>query len=398
MINYDSELFYLRERERLVVITGYRAFDYQEFRQVVPISKRIYPPVAMNTMLNSAMSDAFPMLIGATSGTTGAMKVVRTTLKTGGGSISTSERNFIRRLKEKRIFTEKDVIGNLFTINLFSSLHHSACEIAKYCHASIIPIGDIALLYQCHYHFLAEAGLTVLFGVPATIIQFIESMIRQEIYLPISKIVFTGESLRESHEKYLRSILGAEITIIGLYGLSECGFLGISTDRHSHYELFLEDFFFEYDDQLGLLVTSLDPGASFRVIRYPTGDNVNIVNQDNTLYLTDIERNLGEFNFMGNIISHKKLANFIENQLPDALIQIVLSSDADVREHLVVRICSEQLNNDNLKCLQEQVRQIPELYEVYSKQRGTISLIKSDERDFSLSPRGKHMLLIDNRE
>ncbi|WP_350306285.1 AMP-binding protein [Photorhabdus viridis] len=389
---YDNSQLFLSERERLATITQRYFSDYQEFCSIVPVNKQILLPV--NTPIEAA---SFPALIGTTSGTTGTMKAVRTTFKVSKNSASNSEHNLIDRLKKHQVFTCQDVVGNLFTINLFSSLHYSACEIAKYCHASVIPIGDIRLLDKKHFYFLVEIGLSVLFGVPASIIQFIEAMKYFDISLSIKKIVFTGESLRKDQEKYILDILGNDLKIIGLYGLSECGFLGLSTENHDQYILFKEDFFFEYDNKFGLLVTSLDHTASYRLIRYATGDNAKISYRNENLLLTDIRRNIDEFNFMGNVVNCKKITHLIVNKLPDAKIQIELSSDNKSKECLMIRVLSKENDKIDLDSLEEEIRNIPELSEAYSRKRGNVCLIKAEYNDFSLSPRGKHLLIIDNR-
>lgn len=264
-MDYCCAEMYAKMQPRITAITGCQAFDYTAFRDSVRMSSHVYSTTGDSGSLTQRdpAAEQIPMLLGATSGTTGAMKMISVRLKSSKDAVSASEHNLIHNLRSRQVFSAGDVVGNLFTINLFSSLHYSACEILKHCRAHVVPVGDIALLQKNHFDFLAEIQLSTLFGVPATLVQFVETMFRLGVPLAIKKVVFTGEPMLAAHEKYLREVLGDDLRIIGLYGLSECGFIGMSVEGyHNKYLLFSDDFFFEYDDKKGLLVTSLDPDAS----------------------------------------------------------------------------------------------------------------------------------------
>ncbi|OSN08331.1 hypothetical protein AU512_13635 [Lonsdalea iberica] len=339
------------------------------------------------------------MLLGATSGTTGAMKIVSVRLKSSKDAVSSSEHNLIHNLRARQVFSPGDVVGNLFTINLFSSLHYSACEILKHCRAHVVPVGDIALLLKSHFDFLAEIRLSALFGVPATIVQFVETMINLGVPLAIKKVVFTGEPMLVAHENYLREVLGDDLRIIGLYGLSECGFIGMSVEgQHNQYLLFSDDFFFEYEDKKGLLVTSLDPDASRKLVRYPVGDMGKLSVENNDIYFQDIKRNAVDFNFMGNLISHEKIFKIINRRLPDAIVQIVLSLSADRQEIMDINICFEVSHDLDLSELEDEICHLPDIYEAYMKNRGRINLTVVEYNALLFSPRGKCLLVCDARE
>src|SRR5476649_2754049 len=342
-MDYCCAEMYAKIQPRIAATTGCNAVDYTAFRNSVRISTLFYSTTGDSGRLNKSdlAAEQSPMLLGATSGTTGAMKMISVRLKSNKDAVSTSEHNLIHNLRSQQVFSAGEVVGNLFTINLFSSLHYSACEILKHCRAHVVPVGDIALLLKSHFDFLAEIQLTVLFGVPATIVQFVESMISLKVPLAIKKVVFTGEPMLIEHEKYLRHVLGDDLRIIGLYGLSECGFIGISLrDQHNKYTLFSDDFFFEYENKKGLLVTSLDPDAPRKLVRYPVGDTGKLSIEDNEIYFQGIKRNSFDFNFMGNLISHEKIFRLIYQRLPDATVQIVLSLSAERQEIMDIKICS----------------------------------------------------------
>jgi len=400
-MDYCCAEMYAKMQPRITAITGCHAFDYIAFRDSVRISTHVYSITGDSGSLTQRdpAAEHLPMLLGATSGTTGAMKMVSVRLKSSKDSVSSSEHNLIHNLRARQIFSPGDVVGNLFTINLFSSLHYSACEILKHCRAHVVPVGDIALLLKSHFDFLAEIRLSALFGVPATIVQFVETMISLGVPLVIKKVVFTGEPMLVSHENYLREVLGDDLRIIGLYGLSECGFIGMSVEgQHNQYMLFADDFFFEYEDKKGLLVTSLDPDASRKLVRYPVGDMGKLSVENNDIYFQGIKRNAVDFNFMGNLISHEKIFTMINRRLLDAIVQIVLSLSADRQEIMDIKICGEVSHDLDLSELEDEICHLPDIYEAYMKNRGRINLTVVEYNALLFSPRGKYLLVCDVRE
>ncbi|RZN19550.1 hypothetical protein D9734_13530 [Escherichia sp. E14S1] len=399
-MDYCCAEMYAKIQPRIMAITGCQAFDYIAFRDSVRICTHVYSTTGDSSFLTQRDPvTEQPMLLGATSGTTGAMKMVSVCLKSSKDTVSSSEHNLIYNLRARQVFSPGDVVGNLFTINLFSSLHYSACEILKHCHAHVVPVGDIALLLKSHFDFLAEIRLSALFGVPATIVQFVETMSSLGVSLEIKKVVFTGEPMLVAHENYLREVLGDELRIIGLYGLSECGFIGMSVEgQHSQYLLFSDDFFFEYEDKKGLLVTSLDPNASRKLIRYPVGDMGKLSVENNDIYFQDIKRNAIDFNFMGNLISHEKIFKMIKRRLPDAIVQIVLHLSADRQEIMDINICCEVPHDLDLSEMEAEICHFPDIYEAYMKNRGRINLAVVEYNDLLFSSRGKCLLVCDARE
>ncbi|WP_139823936.1 AMP-binding protein [Lonsdalea iberica] len=400
-MDYCCAEMYAKMQPRITAITGCHAFDYITFRDSVRISTHVYSTTGDSGSLTQRdpAAEHLPMLLGATSGTTGAMKIVSVRLKSSKDAVSSSEHNLIHNLRARQVFSPGDVVGNLFTINLFSSLHYSACEILKHCRAHVVPVGDIALLLKSHFDFLAEIRLSALFGVPATIVQFVETMINLGVPLAIKKVVFTGEPMLVAHENYLREVLGDDLRIIGLYGLSECGFIGMSVEgQHNQYLLFSDDFFFEYEDKKGLLVTSLDPDASRKLVRYPVGDMGKLSVENNDIYFQDIKRNAVDFNFMGNLISHEKIFKIINRRLPDAIVQIVLSLSADRQEIMDINICFEVSHDLDLSELEDEICHLPDIYEAYMKNRGRINLTVVEYNALLFSPRGKCLLVCDARE
>ncbi|WP_210523988.1 AMP-binding protein [Pantoea ananatis] len=398
MSSYDHQLAFDEQQVRIATICGGKFLDYDHFARSVPISK-LLGVHEVDRIQGDASGALPPSLIGATSGTSGKMKPVRVQLKNGGSSVSASERNFIYRLRERGVFSPLDVVGNLFTINLFSTLHQSACDIVRYCQGSIVPVGDIAMLTRDHFLFLQEVGLSVLFGVPATIIQFVEAMLSKNVSIYIKKIVFTGEPLRPSQAEWLRSKIGMKMSIVGLYGLSECGFLGLTDSQDSdEYTLFNDDFFFEQDPLHGLLVTSLDPSANNRLIRYPTGDGVELRYNNKQLRMRILARKDLSFNFVGNLISVESIAATVEESISESSIQLIIRSEKDQQELLLVNVSGKNLQTHQLQHIAQQLRARPELAEAYQKHRGRLEVHAVAENAFVLSARGKHQFVIDERE
>lgn len=395
---YDHQSAFVEQHDRISIISGSTFRDYDHFSRSVPVSKlvRRHKVKGITDATNGAL---LPSLIGATSGSSGKMKPVRIQLKNGGSSVSTSERNFIYRLRERRVFSPEDVVGNLFTINLFSTLHQSACDLVRYCQGSVVPVGDIAMLTHDHFLFLQEVNLNVLFGVPATIIQFVEAMLATKVSIRIEKIVFTGETLRPSQAAWLRNQLGQTLSIMGLYGLSECGFLGLTDAQDcDEYTLFNDDFFFEQDPVFGLLVTSLDPSANNRLMRYQTGDGVKLTFHNKQLKMQILARKDLLFNFVGNLISVESIAATVTESIPESSIQLVIRSEKNQQELLLVNVAGKNLQKHQLQSIAQQLRARPELAEAYQKQRGRLEVHAVAEKAFILSARGKHQFIIDERE
>ncbi|WP_375638569.1 hypothetical protein [Bartonella sp. AA16NXGY] len=144
-MDYFCAEMYAKMQPRITAITGCHALDYIAFRDLVRISTRVYSITGDSGSLTQVDSagEHLPMLISATSGITGAMKMVSVRLKSSKEAVSSSEHNLIRNLRARQFFSPGDVVGNLFTINLFSSLHYLACEIVKHCRAHVVPVGDM---------------------------------------------------------------------------------------------------------------------------------------------------------------------------------------------------------------------------------------------------------------
>ncbi|SIO94759.1 AMP-binding protein [Vibrio spartinae] len=394
MTDYNCATSFMAHRAELEQTTGISYTCYEEFSKSVIAGSQL----PMEWVAHNKRDYSGPMLLGATSGTTGQLKCIKVALKSRNDSVSPSEHNLIVNFRTHGVFCPGDVVGNLFTINLFSSLHYSACEILKNCKSSVIPVGDISLLGQTHFDYLNDVGLTVLFGVPTTIIQFVEHMERLGRSIPIDKVVFTGEPMLPAHTKYLRRRLGDELQIFGLYGLSECGFIGMSLkDDPNCYQLFDEDYFFEYTSDDGLLATSLDDQSTSTLIRYPIGDFGDLTLSNGKLYFKNIRRKPIEFNFMGNLISHELVASRINAIARIPTIQIVLSLTDELQELMTIKLCAEQLDHNVLANIERNVSEIPEIFEAYMKNRGRISVVVVSLNDFEYSARGKLLLVCDKR-
>lgn len=390
-MDYFVSDIYKKIQPRLTSIIDREIDEYSSFCNIFPVGSKINEERLLSTEAS--------WLLGSTSGTTGNLKPVAIVLKYDKSKVSSCDRNFIYNLRRNQIFTPQEVVGNLFTINLFSTLHYCACDILKFCYANIVPVGDISLLRKSHFDFLFAIKLTSLFGVPATIVQFVETMVTLGVKLDIKKIVFTGEKMLTTYEKYLREILGKDLQIYGLYGMSECGFIGLSEMNNcSEYKLFSDDYFFEYDKKYGLLVTTLDANASNILIRYPTGDKGVLFVKNDNIYFNSIKRSAIDFNFMGNIISHEKILNLIHEKMPNATVQIVLSIADDRKEILDIRICSEQLNDDSLRYLKDLILDLPDIYEAIAKNKGIVKLSAIFHEDLLLSKRGKFIPVYDMRK
>ncbi|WP_254492861.1 hypothetical protein [Bartonella sp. B1099] len=106
---------------RITAITGCHALDYIAFRDSVRISTRVYSTTGDSgslTQLDSA-AEHLPMLLGATSGTTGAMKMVSVRLKSSKEAVSSSERNLICNLRARQFFPQGMLLATCLRLICF---------------------------------------------------------------------------------------------------------------------------------------------------------------------------------------------------------------------------------------------------------------------------------------
>ncbi|WP_375612530.1 MULTISPECIES: hypothetical protein [unclassified Bartonella] len=100
-MDYFCAEMYAKMQPRITAITGCHALDYIAFPDLVRISTRVYSITGDSGSLTQVDSagEHLPMLISATSGITGAMKMANVRLKFCKEGISSSERNLIRNLR-----------------------------------------------------------------------------------------------------------------------------------------------------------------------------------------------------------------------------------------------------------------------------------------------------------
>ncbi|WGM14569.1 AMP-binding protein [Arsenophonus nasoniae] len=338
-------------------------------------------------LLNSKNS----YLIGFTSGTSGTLK--RCLYKMSGDVYN------VKGCEEYNIFCSTDTCANLFTINLLFSAHCLFSNVASACGANIISIGDFNVLASEHFDALIDVNTNVLIGIPCEIIQFIQVMQKKEKLLAINKVIFAGEALKAYQREIIKNTFGNDVHIIGAYACSEAGIIAFSLgEDNNSYELLTNQFFIERD-QDRLLITSLDNMNVIPLLRYNLGDSADISLKGNIIRLTNIKRNNISFNFMGYIIEYETIVAVVHKFHPaDISIQIHLSVAKDTREVITVWVPTGIFSPQQIKLLEKELTEIPDIYESKQLNQGYLVVKEVDPIQYIRSVRGKILYIVDNRD
>lgn len=201
----------------------------------------------------------------------------------------------------------------------------------------MISVGDVNVLADEHFAALTDIKVNVLMGIPCEIIQFIQTMKKKNKYLPIHKVIFSGEAMKAYQRDIIKKRFGNDVLIIGIYSCSEADIMTLSLDTNNHnYEFMADQFFIErYQDPL--LITSLDNMNVIPLLRYNYGDTADISLQGDIVQLSNIKRNNISFNFMGYVIEYETIVEIVDKfYSKDINIQIHLSVAEDTREVITV--------------------------------------------------------------
>ncbi|WPM85142.1 hypothetical protein QNH14_01395 [Apirhabdus apintestini] len=120
-MDYCCAEMYAKMQPRITAITGCQAFDYTAFRDSVRISSHVYSTTGDSGSLTQRdpAAEQIPMLLGATSGTTGAMKMISVRLKSSKDAVSASEHNLIHNLRSRQVFPQETLLATFLRLTCF---------------------------------------------------------------------------------------------------------------------------------------------------------------------------------------------------------------------------------------------------------------------------------------
>ncbi|WGL96719.1 AMP-binding protein [Arsenophonus nasoniae] len=390
---YKEEMVWNTVKDKIATLFQLPAISqwtYPQFSQSIPVmEKKGY--LAKNDQSLHLLNSKNSYLIGFTSGTSGTLK--RCLYKMSGDVYN------VKECEEYNIFCSTDTCANLFTINLLFSAHCLFSNVASACGANIISIGDFNVLASEHFDALIDVNTNVLIGIPCEIIQFIQVMQKKEKLLAINKVIFAGEALKAYQREIIKNTFGNDVHIIGAYACSEAGIIAFSLgEDNNSYELLTNQFFIErYQDRL--LITSLDNMNVIPLLRYNLGDSADISLKGNIIRLTNIKRNNISFNFMGYIIEYETIVAVVHKFHPaDISIQIHLSVAKDTREVITVWVPTGIFSPQQIKLLEKELTEIPDIYESKQLNQGYLVVNEVDPIQYIRSVRGKILYIVDNRD
>lgn len=364
-------------------------WTYQQFCSVIPVmEKKEY--LAKNDQSLHLLNEENSYLIGFTSGSSGKFK--RCLYRANGEVFGA------KGCKKYNIFSSTDNCANLFTINLFFSAHCLFSNMGNACGANMISIGDVNVLADEHFDALIDIKVNVLMGIPCEIIQFIQTMKKKNKYLPIYKVIFSGEAMKAYQRDIIKKTFGNDVLIFGIYSCSEAGIMALSLDtNNNNYELLTDQFFIErYQDQL--LITSLDNMNVIPLLRYNYGDTADISLNGEIVRLSNIKRNNISFNFMGYVIEYKTIVEVVNKFYPkDISIQIHLSVAEDTREVITVWVPTGIFSAQQIQLLAKELGNIPDIYESSQLNQGYLLVKEVDPLQYIRSVRGKVLYIVDDR-
>lgn len=376
-----------------------RFSDYASFAREVPIMGRADFAALSESVFRRPRAERFH--VGTSSSTSGSPKLILSRANVKPGERSAADVDLIVSLRRGGVFHPEDVVANLFAVDQFSLLHHAACSIVEACGADIVPVGRLESgeSGRAQRAQLARMKVNVLFGTPGSLIQIANLCGSTGAKLAVDRIVFTGEGLGEAKRRWLRSTLGARIAFRGLYGLSECGFIGLDGRGDDVYDVRESAYFTEVDPSGLLLVTSLDEKAPVPVLRYPTGDSAVLESREGRCLLKDIRRAGAEFNYMGNLVSYDRLRTLVTSAAghADYSMQVELLTDERGIDQMIVHILEQGAGERRREQVLAALGAVPELREGAEKGAGRVAVRVSDLCGAALTPRLKEALIIDRR-
>lgn len=373
--------------------------NYQEYATAIPVLDREQYRTLAARVVNETRKERF--YIGATSGSSGSPRLVlsRSGLRRGEGG--PNDVDLVKRLRQAGCFVSGDVVANLFAVEQFSILHHGACRLLEALDVDIVPPGRLesGRLGESQLALLCDLQVNVLFGTPSSIIQVARAAQSSSRRVAFDRIVFTGEALGPTKRKWLKSIFGEYTRVFGLYGLSECGFIGISRESEENYLIRDTSYFVENTVEHGIVVTSLDTRAPIPILRYRTGDVGTLDATEADYILGSVTRAGTDFNYMGNLVSYEAIKNVANRVIgtSDFSMQLHLSTDAHGADALTVCILEETETREIEEALTNALLQMPEIREGYEKTAGRVKVIREPWAAAKITARQKEALVIDER-
>lgn len=167
-----------------------------------------------------------------------------------------------------------DRVGNLFmAANLWSSFN-AIHQALAYCNVMQFPIGG-----QCAeaLKYLEQFKVNVVFGVPSLLV----NMALESKGLKINKIFYAGEVLTQSHKKVLFECWGTQQFYSAGYASVDVGPIGyqdLDCSGSEHY-LFEDLVHLEVINEEAVVTSKIR--QAMPIIRYKTGDRVEIISKEN---------------------------------------------------------------------------------------------------------------------
>lgn len=372
--------------------------SYEDFVALVPpTTSADYSRLAIAALGEHAST---PYYVGGSSGTTSKGKLVLSRVPIPGSTPSDEDKALVGEMLRRGVFRAGDVVVNGFMVGLFSLLHLSVNRLLGACKVTVVPLGtpDEANI-EAQLQFLVGVRANVLIGTPGTLVQLAHAVQRSGVRPAIERIAFTGERLGSVKAAVLKCAFPG-VKIIGLYGISECGFVGIGDESIGEYELFEDSFFLEVDEASQLLITGLDVTQPVPILRYAPGDRIALRATETSTILTRIERTNMDFNFMGNLIELRRLGSIVTAALgfQDPVFEVELQTSVDGRDEMTLRVLGLGTDHVALTRLQTQLCSLPEIREAFEKNAGTVRVVAGGEvAHATLSGRLKHRQIIDLR-
>jgi indoleacetate--lysine synthetase len=198
---------------------------------------------------------------------------------------------------------------------------------------------------------------------------------------------------------WLKSIFGESTKVFGLYGLSECGFIGISRESEENYILRDTSYFVENTAENGIVVTSFDTRAPIPLLRYRTGDVGTLEATETGYILGSVTRAGTDFNYMGNLLSYDAIKDVALRVVgtSDFSMQLHLSTDAHGTDALTVCILEHSTTGEIEEALTAALLQMPEIREGYEKTAGRLHVKREPWTAARITARQKEALVIDDR-
>ena len=374
-----------------------RIDDLDTFRRSLPIMTGT-DYAALGRTAYARRGDT-PVYLGGSSGTSGKSKLVLSRILLPGQRPGPHDIALITDMRRSGLAGPGDVFANMFVVASFSILHHGMNKILEACQATIVPVGALQPdAPEAQVEFLVACGVNALTGTPGALLQLAKAVRATGRSLPIRRILYTGEAFGPSKRALVARVF-PQARIVGLFGLSEVGFIGLETETDGEYRIREDAYFLETAPDGRLLVTSLDPHQMVPILRYAAGDRATLTRSGASAWLRGVDRIGLDFNFMGNLIELAAVRDVTRTAIgiADAEIQVTLSSDASGGDLLTVGIVGDPLDAAKLDRARTVLLSLPELREAIEKQAGDVEVRCLPADTLTLTSRQKQQLIVDRR-